>query len=272
MTHTKATARVSTAVRGTIMRSTQFGIRAPITQQKMRIGGSTSRAQLNCTASSEYELSYFDARGAAETSRVIFAVAGVSYKDNRYSFSFVDGKPQVEDRHAEDKAAGNFASNLDRLPMLNVDGTVFGQSKAIERYLASEFKLMGANALEAAQVDAFCEHTRDMTTAYGKERGSPFGPMSDEIKAALDKWYAETLPGWFAKLEKVVSSEEGFAVGGATSLADVCLHQLVTSGMGGDERTAAALEAYPKLAAIVGKVAALEGVKTWEATRPQTSF
>ena len=41
------------------------------------------------------------------------------------------------------------------------------------------------------QVDAFCEHTRDMTTAYGKERGNPFAPMSDEITAALDKWYAE---------------------------------------------------------------------------------
>lgn len=236
----------------------------------MRVG----RAQLHCAAAADYELCYFDARGAAETSRVIFAIAGVDYTDNRYSFSFVDGKPQVEDRHAEDKAAGLFTQNLDRLPLLKVDNnTVVGQSKAIERYLASQFNMMGVNDLEAAQVDAFCEHVRDMSTAFGKERGNPFAPMSDDIKAALDKWYAETLPGWFARLEKVVSSEEGYAVGGATSYADVCLHQLVNSGgMGADERTSATLEAYPKLAAIVSGVGALESLKAWEAARPQTAF
>jgi hypothetical protein len=43
-----------------------------------------------------------------------------------------DGKPAVESRHAEDKEAGVFAANLNRLPLLVLpDGAVVGQSKAI---------------------------------------------------------------------------------------------------------------------------------------------
>jgi len=230
------------------------------------------RAQVSISASAKYELLYFDARGAAETCRVLFAVAGVDYKDNRYSFSFVDGKPKVEDRHAEDKAAGKFAINLDRLPLLLVDGGSIGQSKAIERYLAAEFDLMGTNTLQAAQVDAFCEHVRDISTAFGKERGNPFGPMTDDTKAKLDVWFTDTLPGWYTRME-AVTGDKGHAVGSAASLADVALHQLVTAGqMGGDARSTSTLDSFPRLKAAVESVAALEGVKKWEAARPVTSF
>ncbi|KAK3288819.1 hypothetical protein CYMTET_3717 [Cymbomonas tetramitiformis] len=204
--------------------------------------------------SADYELLYFDARGAAETSRILFAVSGVQYEDSRYKFSFVEGKPKVEDRHAEDKAAGRFEANLDRLPVLKVNGSAIGQSKAIERYLAQEFGLAGSNSIQAAQIDAYCEHVRDISTAYGKERGSPFAPMSDETKEKIEKWFAETLPGWFERLEKA-TGPDGFAVGEKLSLADVCLHQLVTAGtMGSDERSLASLCEYPKLDAVVKQV------------------
>eukprot|EP00240_Pyramimonas_obovata_P013080 CAMPEP_0118925638 /NCGR_PEP_ID=MMETSP1169-20130426/3494_1 /TAXON_ID=36882 /ORGANISM="Pyramimonas obovata, Strain CCMP722" /LENGTH=259 /DNA_ID=CAMNT_0006866991 /DNA_START=89 /DNA_END=868 /DNA_ORIENTATION=- len=247
--------------------------RRSATKRHMRLASSrpASRSASVVSASAKYELLYFNARGAAETCRYLFAIADKEYEDNRYKFSFVEGKPQVEERHGEDKAAGKFAQNLDRLPLLKVGDAVIGQSKAIERYLAAEFNLMGADAIEAAQVDAFCEHIRDISTAFGRERGNPFGPMTDETKAKLDVWYAETLPGWYARLEKVAG--DSFAVGAALSLADVTLHQLVTAGqMGADPRAAAALEGYPKLKALMDAVAALPSVKAWEAERPETMF
>lgn len=53
-------------------------------------------------------------------------------QDNRYTIDFSSGKPQVEARHAEDKEAGAFSSNLGRLPLLRLpDGASIGQSKAI---------------------------------------------------------------------------------------------------------------------------------------------
>ena len=33
-----------------------------------------------------YKLSYFDGRGRAEVARVLFAVAGVKYEDNRVAY------------------------------------------------------------------------------------------------------------------------------------------------------------------------------------------
>ena len=72
--------------------------------------------------------------------------------DKQSSVTSATVQSQVEDRHAEDKAAGKFAQNLDRLPVLKVGDAVIGQSKAIERYLATEFNLMGSDAMQAAQV------------------------------------------------------------------------------------------------------------------------
>ena len=45
----------------------------------------------------------------------------------------------------------------------SVDGTTaeIGQSKAIERYIARRYGLLGANEIEAAQIDAITEHIRD---------------------------------------------------------------------------------------------------------------
>jgi glutathione S-transferase len=43
--------------------------------------------------------------------------------------------------------------NLDRLPILEVDGVAIGQSKAIERFVAAKVGLLGASPIEAAHID-----------------------------------------------------------------------------------------------------------------------
>ena len=69
----------------------------------------------------KYELTYFDARGRAEISRLIFAAANVEYKDTRVT----------------DWPAGKDQTPLGQLPYLTIDGNLrIPQSIAIARFLA----------------------------------------------------------------------------------------------------------------------------------------
>lgn len=99
-----------------------------------------------------YKLIYFDARGAAEPIRLLFAAAETEYEDSRYGVEFKDGAPSAPGFY-EDKSQGKFIANLNRLPIMEVDGVKVGQTKAIERFLARRFDMMGSNDLEEAAID-----------------------------------------------------------------------------------------------------------------------
>ena len=83
----------------------------------------------------------------------------------------MDGpKPQICDQHGVDKENGVFDANLMRLPILEVGSEQIGQSRAIERYVAKDLGLMGKGKIQEAQIDAYCEHIRDLRDAYNKGR------------------------------------------------------------------------------------------------------
>jgi glutathione S-transferase len=147
--------------------------------------------------------------------------------------------------------------------VLVVDGVKVGQSHAIERFLARRFNLMGDNDVEAAQIDAIGEHLVDIKETYKAAK------KQDE-KAML-AFGAEKLTALFAKLEAQVS-KQGWLVGSRMSLADV-QWSILPSFWDGPKFVPfvkKALEASPKLAAIVAKVAAVPAVKAWRAARPVT--
>ena len=216
-------------------------------------------------------LRYFDARGAAEVIRTIFAVAEVDYIDRRYTFTMNGGKPQVEEQHAIDKDEGMFDANLKRLPILEVNGERLGQSPAIARYIAEDLGMMGKGHIEKAKIDAYCEHIKDMTTAWGKVRGNPFAPSTPEIEAAKATWYDETMKTWMAKLE-LVTGEGGHAVGKKISLADVVLYVTLTQTFDDGEKAKAAYADCAKINTIIDKIGNSEGVKRWLAARPDNKF
>jgi len=222
------------------------------------------------TGHSKYTLRYFDARGAAEVSRILFAVAGVEYDDHRYGFTFgVPGDFSTISRPAydADKANGVFDQNLGRVPLLEVDGVGIGQSKAIERFLARRFGLFGTSDIETAQIDAIAEHVRDIKDAWRKTQAL----KDTEKQEATAKWFAEDLPGWFGKLEKVVGAN-GVAVGTKTSLADIALWSLAADSFPDKDAAAAAIAPHPKLVLIRDHVAALPGLQGWLQKRPLTAF
>eukprot|EP00808_Paulinella_micropora_P005329 g79363.t1 len=218
------------------------------------------------------KLRYFDTKGAAEVARFLLAAGGADYVDVRYKFGFKDGKPSVEEQHDKDKQAGLFDPNLKRLPVLTLaDGRTIGQSRAIERFVARDLGLMGANEVEAAQIDAYCEHLRDVRDAWNKARGSPFAPPNEETIKAKEKWYNEDLPGWMSKLE-VVTPAGGHVMGGVLSYADILLFHTLTDFFDDTEKSRMAYGRYPHVTSVVDQVGQLETIKKWLASRPPAKF
>uniref|UniRef100_A0A7S0EYZ1 Glutathione S-transferase n=1 Tax=Hanusia phi TaxID=3032 RepID=A0A7S0EYZ1_9CRYP len=214
------------------------------------------------------KLTYFNLRGLAEPTRYMLHIAGVEYEDHRYPIDVAAGfkRPEFD----ADQAKGVFDMNMGRIPLLEVDGQVIGQSRPIARFVARKYGFMGDNDIEAAQVDAAFEHVKDIVDAYQKPRS-----ITDEAakKEAIDKWFSTELPTWYGKLEKSIaltSKKDGCSVGSKISLADIGIYYLAIFFFDDKELNKAAWEKHPKVKAVVEAVANHPKVKEWEAKRPNT--
>jgi len=175
-----------------------------------------------------YTLAYFDARGVAEVIRFIFAAAKQEYEDRRFSLTFGtpgDFSTIIRPEFDEAKASGLLDPSCGKAPCLLIDGVPsLGQSKAIERYLARKFELMGSTDEEAAIIDALCENVRDIKDAYNAAKRKPDG----EKDAAIKAFFEETLVKWCKDTEKSLPPPQSdFLVGSKISLADLCWYNFV---------------------------------------------
>ena len=103
---------------------------------------------------------------------IINGINEAEYEDYRYPINEKWEKPEFD----EDKKNGRLTQSLNKLPYLEVsEGNkvhCIPQSKAIERYLAKKYNMMGSTDLESAKIDAICEVIRDIKEAYQKVRKS----------------------------------------------------------------------------------------------------
>jgi glutathione S-transferase len=227
-------------------------------------------------APSNIELKYFGARGAAETARIILALANKEYKDTR--FEITPGTMNAPEFLAA-KESGELDMNLGRAPVLIVDGKPLGQSKAIERYLAKQFGLMGESDFEAAQIDCIAEHCRDVKDAQMRKGFSTFNrEKSEEDKAKAKKeWFDVDMPQMLGKIEKVVkmtSSKNGYAVGNKNSYADVAIFSLLMdcTMQSDQDETLKAAEGCKLLMDIANRIATDDNVSKWIQERPKSMF
>jgi glutathione S-transferase len=105
-----------------------------------------------------YKLTYFDVRGVAEATRMIFHYAGVKFDDVRVAH---EQWPALKPK-----------TPYGKLPVLTITkddgGTVeLAESYAIARYLAHHFNLAGKDDIEAAQLDAFADAHKDLVAEMG---------------------------------------------------------------------------------------------------------
>lgn len=197
------------------------------------------------TKKGDYKLMYFDLHGAGELARVIFALAGVPFEDVRYPISNFLGEEaakkftgNVGHGWSDDKASMPYG----HLPVLEFKGVKIAESNAIARFLATRFRLAGDNDIEAALVDATCEHLRDIATEARKWYQLP----QDQQQAYKDKFLAE-LKEKLSLLEKQIQNNGGkFLVGKRLSLADLTLWRTVRVIGAPDDKVSAGVLAVLK--------------------------
>lgn len=229
-------------------------------------------------------LNYFNGRGLAETSRLILAVADKKYNDFRYPLEVIDWKTynMVREEFDADKASGKLWRSMGKLPFLEVDGKVISQSKAIERYLARKYDLMGENDEQAALIDSYCEYIRDFKTAYQAVR------KAENKEEAMKKWFGETLPEKLCSFDKIlcentdfqnISSKiksvletERFSVGIKLSLADIVIYSFLVDFFDNKEGVKKSFENCKMLNNIVNIVGENRKIKKWVENRIKTVF
>jgi glutathione S-transferase len=216
---------------------------------------------------SKPKLVYFNGRGLAETTRLLFAVAGVEYEDFRYPLKVIDFSlfKFERDEFDADKAAGKLARSLHKLPYLEVDGQVIPQSKAIERYVARRYGLLGLNEVEAAQIDAVCEYVKDFKADYQKVRAL----KGEEREEGMKKWFGETLPEKLGLLDLIVPSLEE---GSTPNLAHVTLYNFLAQFFDDVEGASKAMSGTTNIKSVVETVGQHPGILAWLKTRPETPF
>ena len=159
-----------------------------------------------------------------------------------------------------------------------MDGVSFGQSKAMERYIARKCGLFGSTDEESALIDCIGEHVRDIKEKWGKIRmmGGMGAPPTPEKEAAIKKWFDNELAEWLVKLEKSLplNGANNHAVGSSLSYADVCIWNLLheTFDASQQESVSKSLEACERLRAIAETVASNKNLQDWLAARPVTMF
>jgi len=210
----------------------------------------------------ELHLKYFDIRGVAEMSRLLLAAGKLPYTETRFPISVdmgPDGKPDFStikrDEFNAAKAAGELKVGAGKVPILVVDGTVeFGQSKAIERYIATIGGMRGANAIEAAQIDQLVEQVIDIKNAYQK---------SDKG----EKWFGEELPAMMTAFEDIVAPA---IRDGPITYADIAIYYFFGFFCDNVDATQAALAASPNVLAMSNKAKTNPEIQAYEATRKVT--
>ncbi|XP_033755358.1 S-crystallin SL11-like [Pecten maximus] len=204
---------------------------------------------------STYKLHYFDLRGRAEIARLLFAYAGVKYEDIR-----IDRAKWPEQKSS---APGG------TLPYLEVDNRSFGQSMAINRYLARKFGLMGSDEITALAIDEFVEDVVECRSAMI----AMFFEKDESRKATLEKKLKEeTVPNFMKKCEaKLTKNGTGWVVGKSLTFADIVLFDGFDMFFSGPEG-APMLTKLSQIAAHRTRVSTTPKIKAWLDVRPKTAM
>ncbi|CAF2074680.1 unnamed protein product [Rotaria magnacalcarata] len=213
------------------------------------------------SSSPAYRLIYFTIRGFGETSRMLFKAAGQKFEDSRYALKFIDGKflhPEFN--------ANKSKYIYEKVPVLEIDGGKYtiAQSKAIERFLARRFNMLGNNDIEAALIDAAGEQITDTKQAYNKSKAAG----ADNVKT----FFEEDLRKTFLAFEKQASKDQsGYWIGSRLSLFDIQLYNLIHF-FDDQQSVQKSLEGCSALKSIHDKVEQTPAIKKWLAERPQTTM
>jgi glutathione S-transferase len=204
---------------------------------------------------SSYRLTYFNLRGRAEVSRLIFAAVGQKFEDIRYN--------------QNEWPAHKNEMPLGQMPVLEFDGVKLPQSLTIARFLAKQFQLAGRDNFEQAKVDAVVDTISDILAKLLPLRREP-----DETKKkeGLRKFFTEELPKQLQNLEvlnKLYGNGGSFFVGNHLTWADLYAYDAIENLLQIDGNV---LNNYPFLKHNRQEIERHPKISAYLRSRPQTPF
>ena len=116
------------------------------------------------------KFTYFDIDGGrGEPTRIVMSMAGVEFEDHRISFE--------EFRNLRE------STPLNAVPVIEINGVVYTQCNAMNRYFAKQAGLYPSDPWQAFLCDEVLEMIEDMSLALNRT----FGKKGDELKVAREK-------------------------------------------------------------------------------------
>nr|QUF59396.1 glutathione S-transferase GSTS1/2-2 [Brachionus angularis] len=203
----------------------------------------------------QYKLNYFNLRGRAELSRLIFAAAGQKYEDVR-----IEGAqwPQLK----KNTPFGN-------LPYLEINDngkvTVLSQSVTIARYLARKFNLAGKGDEEQAIVEMYGDQVTDLLNEYIKISFERDQAKKTELNK---KFFEETIPNNLRLFDsRIGSTGSGYIAASGLTWADLHLFNIIESLAEKNEKI---LSGFSNIKALDQKIRANPNISSWLSKRPKT--
>lgn len=127
------------------------------------------------------------------------------------------------------------------------------QSKAIERYVASQTGLLGKSEEEAALIDSISELVHELQALYNAAKGS---------HVELTKFVNDVLPHKLAFVEKFIDvSNSGYTIGSGISLGDIYLYYFLATYLPPDLKVTEIIS--EKIATLITQVASVPGIARW---------
>ncbi|XP_023338893.1 glutathione S-transferase 1 [Eurytemora carolleeae] len=197
----------------------------------------------------DIKLTYFNAQGMAEISRLILACANQKFTDERME--------------REDWPAVKPTVPYGQIPILLYNGVVISQSITIARFLANEFGLAGKNNLEKAEADEIVDALMDIQNA----RYGVFFNKDPEQKDQLLEEFKVKANTILTHLESRLKSRGGqYFAGNQLTWADLQLFNILDALK---VLIPAPVEDLPLLKDLEDRVADIPNVKKWIETRPK---
>ncbi|XP_066991001.2 glutathione S-transferase [Anabrus simplex] len=197
----------------------------------------------------KYKLTYFNGKALGEPIRFLLAYGGLEFEDKRINFKDWD---KFKD-----------AAPYKLLPLLEEDGKLAYQSKAICRYLAKKVGLMGKDDWENLEIDSAVESFYD----FRKECAAYAFEPDPNLKAKKkEKLLNETVPLYMDKLEELAKKNGGHLAGGRLTWADVYFAGMHESYNLFTHQNL--VEGRPNLKSIVDKVYSIPAIKSVVDRRP----
>jgi len=203
--------------------------------------------------SARYRLTYFNAKGRAETIRLVFAAAGFPYEDRRI-----------------DKAEWALMKQRTpwgSLPLLEVDGNVIGQSMTIARFIAKEGGLAGRTHYEQALIDSAVDRITELRERVIKLAYTPECTAKD---LAIKDFEDIECPAIIPTLDKFIArnpNNSGYFVGRTMSLADIHFFATIELLL---PNMPDALIRHPRLQQLFDRVRTHPRIAEYTRRRPQT--